>query len=151
MNEDKTIEWADMTPEEYYLAAFKKLEDSGKNTWNWAAFFGGELWLLYRKMFGICAILLFFEMISIPAFVLIFFLCAFAYFGESIPDGIFYVGIALVFIPFRVFLGICGTANYYDQIKENIMNYSSDHDLNDENIRAELCKTLFYDGDNKND
>ncbi|GHU13706.1 hypothetical protein FACS189449_09410 [Alphaproteobacteria bacterium] len=134
----------------YYLAAFKKLEDSGKNTWNWAAFLGGILWCSYRKMFGECAFLLLFEMVLSALFFPFLLFGAFAYFGENFPLEIFYVGIAIVFIPFRVFLGICGTANYYDQIKENIMNYSSDDDLNEENIRAELSKTLFYDGDNKN-
>ncbi|GHU12359.1 hypothetical protein FACS189449_05880 [Alphaproteobacteria bacterium] len=44
MDENKLRELARDPSEDYYLAAFKKLEDTGKNTWNWAAFGGGFLW-----------------------------------------------------------------------------------------------------------
>lgn len=36
---------------EYYEKAFDRLDKTGKHTWNWAAFFGGITWLLYRKMY----------------------------------------------------------------------------------------------------
>ena len=36
---------------EYYEKAFDRLEKTGKHTWNWAAFFGGITWMLYRKMY----------------------------------------------------------------------------------------------------
>lgn len=36
---------------EYYEKAFSRLEETGKHTWNWAAFFGGITWMLYRKMY----------------------------------------------------------------------------------------------------
>ena len=36
---------------EYYEKAFSRLEETGKHTWNWAAFFGGITWLLYRKTY----------------------------------------------------------------------------------------------------
>ena len=39
----------------YYLAKFKEFDQQGpglKASWNWAAFFGGGIWLLYRKMYG---------------------------------------------------------------------------------------------------
>ena len=35
----------------YYLNAFEKLEQEGKHTWNWAAFFFNVAWLGYRKMY----------------------------------------------------------------------------------------------------
>ena len=39
----------------YYVHVFKKFESSGEDTfsltWNWAAFWGGFGWLLYRKMY----------------------------------------------------------------------------------------------------
>ena len=37
--------------EEYYVKAFKRLDETGKNTWNWAAFFFGPAWMAYRKMY----------------------------------------------------------------------------------------------------
>jgi hypothetical protein len=36
---------------EYYEKVFDRLERTGKHTWNWAAFFGGITWMLYRKMY----------------------------------------------------------------------------------------------------
>ena len=36
---------------EYYEKAFDRLDKTGKHTWNWAAFFGGITWMLYRKMY----------------------------------------------------------------------------------------------------
>lgn len=35
----------------YYVKAFKRLDETGKNTWNWAAFLFGPAWMLYRKMY----------------------------------------------------------------------------------------------------
>ncbi len=39
---------------DYYLNQFESLEDESekyKVSWNWAAFFAGPLWVLYRKMY----------------------------------------------------------------------------------------------------
>ena len=37
---------------EYYLDKFSKMDISGKkNSWNWAAFFFTDAWMLYRKMY----------------------------------------------------------------------------------------------------
>lgn len=39
----------------YYLIKFESFDQKGpglKASWNWAAFFGGGIWLLYRKMYG---------------------------------------------------------------------------------------------------
>ena len=38
------------TKQDYYVKAFKNL-DEGKNTWNWAACFGGIFWMLFKKMY----------------------------------------------------------------------------------------------------
>jgi len=43
------VEYCD--EEEYYVKAFKRLNETGKNTWNWAAFLFGPAWMLYRKMY----------------------------------------------------------------------------------------------------
>jgi len=43
---------------DYYIPQFQKLEASGSMfSWNWAAFLGGPLWMLYRKMwvYGLAA------------------------------------------------------------------------------------------------
>jgi len=37
--------------EEYYAKAFKRLDETGKRTWNWAAFLFGHAWMFYRKMY----------------------------------------------------------------------------------------------------
>lgn len=52
-SEDKSTENEDEPIEEveYYKMAFKRLEKEGKHTWNWAAFFFGYVWALYRKMY----------------------------------------------------------------------------------------------------
>lgn len=39
----------------YYLKQFEDFDQEGpglKTSWNWAAFFGGGAWALYRKMYG---------------------------------------------------------------------------------------------------
>ena len=36
---------------EYYIKAFRSLEEEKRHTWNWSAFFFGSLWMLYRKMY----------------------------------------------------------------------------------------------------
>lgn len=38
----------------YYLPRFRRMSRNGSNlSWNWAAFFFGPYWFLYRKMYGI--------------------------------------------------------------------------------------------------
>ncbi|MBR1733956.1 MAG: DUF2628 domain-containing protein [Alphaproteobacteria bacterium] len=36
---------------DYYIKAFKKLEQKETHTWNWSAFFFSSLWMVYRKMY----------------------------------------------------------------------------------------------------
>lgn len=41
----------------YYRNKFQKMRvTNSKISWNWAAFLFGNCWLVYRKMYGICAI-----------------------------------------------------------------------------------------------
>ncbi|MDR1523203.1 MAG: DUF2628 domain-containing protein [Endomicrobium sp.] len=35
----------------YYLEKFEYMRQKNKATWNWAAFFFGTAWLIYRKMY----------------------------------------------------------------------------------------------------
>jgi Protein of unknown function (DUF2628) len=41
--------------QEYYLYRFEEFDKAGpglRTNWNWAAFFFGGIWALYRKMYG---------------------------------------------------------------------------------------------------
>lgn len=49
----------------YYLPRFRRMVKTGKcASWNWAAFIFGPLWLLYRKMYGLGAIVILLELIQ---------------------------------------------------------------------------------------
>ncbi len=38
--------------QKFYEEKFKKMNDTGKSaSWNWAAFFLGIYWMIYRKMY----------------------------------------------------------------------------------------------------
>ncbi len=53
------------TKADYYLPRFRRMARGGSNaSWNWAAFFFGPLWLLYRKMYGLGAIVMILEIIQ---------------------------------------------------------------------------------------
>ena len=53
------------TKADYYLPRFRRMARGGSSaSWNWAAFFFGPLWLLYRKMYGLGAIVMIFEIIQ---------------------------------------------------------------------------------------
>lgn len=41
-----------------YVNKFRKTESSGKNTWNWAAFFFSPFWFFYRKLYKVGSIFL---------------------------------------------------------------------------------------------
>lgn len=50
---------------EYYLPRFRRMARNGSSaSWNWAAFFFGPLWLLYRKMYGLGAIVMILELLQ---------------------------------------------------------------------------------------
>ncbi len=50
---------------EYYLPRFRRIARNGSSaSWNWAAFFFGPLWLLYRKMYGLGAIVMILELLQ---------------------------------------------------------------------------------------
>lgn len=49
---------------EYYLPKFALMDSSGKKTsWNWAAFFFTDAWMLYRKMYKLFVITLIIQFI----------------------------------------------------------------------------------------
>lgn len=50
---------------DYYLPRFRRMTRSGRNTsWNWAAFIFGPLWLLYRKMYTLGAVVILLELVQ---------------------------------------------------------------------------------------
>jgi hypothetical protein len=49
----------------YYLPRFRKISrNNGKVSWNWAAFFFGPFWLLYRKMYSLGVIVLVLQLLQ---------------------------------------------------------------------------------------
>ncbi|GJL82669.1 MAG: hypothetical protein DHS20C01_23030 [marine bacterium B5-7] len=49
----------------FYLSEFRHLEEGTalmQITWNWSAFFFGSFWMLYRKMYGWCVLLILFHL-----------------------------------------------------------------------------------------
>lgn len=53
------------TKADYYLPRFRRMaRNNSSASWNWAAFFFGPLWLLYRKMYGLGVILMILEVLQ---------------------------------------------------------------------------------------
>ena len=63
--------------EEYYIRAFKRLDETGKQTWNWAAFFFSGSWMAYRKMYLYSFLFKF--SLALFAGIVLFFIAFFAY------------------------------------------------------------------------
>ncbi|GHU16612.1 hypothetical protein FACS189472_02050 [Alphaproteobacteria bacterium] len=102
---DKTL-----TAEEYYFIAFKILEDHGKHTWNWAAFFFGSMWLFYRKMPLLGTLYAIFELVYS-------FHLENLYDTASLTTKV--IALILAFLP-GILIGAFGNAIYYDRVKKNI-------------------------------
>ena len=50
---------------DYYLPRFRRMFRTGNNTsWNWAAFLLGPFWLMYRKMYGLGALVIFVQLLQ---------------------------------------------------------------------------------------
>lgn len=53
------------TKTDYYLPRFRRMSrNSSSASWNWAAFFFGPLWLLYRKMYGLGVVIMILELLQ---------------------------------------------------------------------------------------
>ena len=92
---------------EYYLDAFKKL-DEGRSSWNWAAFFFQGMWMFYRKMYlyGIFSLL-----IDCSVFFLIT--------SSHSVSAVF--GLSTVFnFAYKCLYGYFGNRIYYSVVKERI-------------------------------
>lgn len=122
MTEDDIRKLTKAPNTDYYLSAFNKIEEAGESTWNWAAFFGGTLWLNYRKMYllGLLFFLLpFFVFFAALTATMIFYKIT----GLDITEG-YYEALGTIFIisiiVFHCLLGLFGNNIYYRRIKKNI-------------------------------
>lgn len=83
----------------FYEEKFRKMDDSGKSiSWNWAAFFMGIYWMIYRKMYFKAGA---FFILSLVA--------------SSTP----YIG-GILNLAVLIGIGIYANALYQDQIRGNI-------------------------------
>jgi len=94
----------------YYLNVFKKFDNEGKHTWNWAAFFLGCRWLGYRKMYRELAIIY-----AIDCIALVVALCLFQGNRDS-----FNTLLLLIDAFTLVFAGYYGNTLYYRKVKNMI-------------------------------
>ena len=111
--------------EEYYIKAFKRLDKTGKHTWNWAAFLFGSAWMAYRKMYLYA---LFFTLIS-----KVFERCALLYLSfnvygnlssfrllEDEHTGLYLSVLICTELVSGLFTGYFGNALYYRIVKKKI-------------------------------
>ena len=85
--------------QDFYEKKFKKMEETGKSiSWNWAAFFMGIYWMIYRKMYFKAAAFLLLNIIA-----------------TNTPHIGIYLNTAVL-----VGIGIFGNALYLDHVEEKI-------------------------------
>jgi hypothetical protein len=103
--------------EDYYIAAFKKLEETGENTWNWAACLMPGAWLVYRKMFLVNLIfnLLFYVVVSVVSLAITSHMALPDSFSEM-KGNMWFMG----WIIFMILMGKFGNKIYYSRVKKNI-------------------------------
>ncbi len=83
----------------FYKRKFEKMDQTGKNmSWNWAAFFMGIYWMVYRKMY-----------FKAGAFLLLSFVASYTPYIGNILNLCILVGI-----------GIYANALYKDHVENNI-------------------------------
>ena len=110
------VEQFESEGEYYYIKAFKRLDKTGKHTWNWAAFLFGSQWMLYRKMYLYSCLFL---VISVMLSPLPIILSKHLLLIKSESDDILSIMIFFWFIP-NVLLGYFGNAVYYKAIEKRI-------------------------------
>jgi len=92
----------------YYRAAFRKLEETGRNSWNWSAFLFGAMWALYRKMYTYTAMVL-----AISTVVVYFSIMFF-----ELADAMIIISSMNLIIAF--FFGFFGNSLYYKLLKHRV-------------------------------
>lgn len=111
--------------EEYYIKAFKRLDERGKHTWNWAACIFGSAWMAYRKMYLYA--FLFFIICGVFNYCT-FSLIAFNVYGNFLPFNLlenehprlYLFAEVCCWIIGRIFTGYFGNALYYSAVKKKI-------------------------------
>lgn len=111
--------------EEYYIKAFKRLDETGKHTWNWAAFLFGSAWMAYRKMY---LYTLFFTLISRVFELCVLLYLSFSVYGNlslfRLPEdeytGLYPSVLICTWLVSSLFTGYFGNALYYRIVKKKI-------------------------------
>ncbi len=107
---------ARFTKEDYYFQVFKKIEIQNENTWNWPAFFFGEYWMLFRKMY------LYSFLTGIVDLLITAFLLSALISLKSNPESfsaIHWITL-IVHILIKIMLGMYGNRLYYRVVKNRI-------------------------------
>ncbi|MDR1321327.1 MAG: DUF2628 domain-containing protein [Gracilibacteraceae bacterium] len=102
--------------QQYYMRKFDYLEQGNKVSWNWAAFFFGNLWLLHRKMYK------YFFVFLVITFVL----------SNSVPEEYSLFSIAIT-----VVIGLMGNYLYMLHVKEKLKAVSR---LGDQRERSDYIR-----------
>lgn len=114
-----------VSEEQYYERAFARLKETGKHTWNWAAFFFGSGWMAYRKMYLYS---LFFSIATKFFIYCIHSLFSFSIYGKFLSlrllqDDHPYIWLSVEIcscIIVNTFVGYFGNALYYNTIRNKI-------------------------------
>ena len=117
----------------YYERAFEDLEKFKVNTWNWAAFFFGLSWMLYRKMY-------LYVILCACAFTLV--MSAFEVMGITEHSMVSFIELLLA-CSFHIYLGGLGNSLYYDVVKAKIRK---GYHLLDKYCPTSLSSILFFEG-----
>lgn len=97
----------------YYENNFELLEKGEKESFNWAAFFGGPAYWAYRKMYGMALALIIFNHVCIVLLLIV---------GKG-PErfiGLFELGISLGVLFFYIWLASRANAMYYSFVKKQV-------------------------------
>lgn len=111
----------------YYLTKFKDFDWQSvdlKESWNWAAFFGGGVWTLYRKMYS-----WFFVFLLIAALCVIF-----------VINGKYTLSFIVVLLPWLAF-SVYADSLYHGSVKQKIA--AAQLSITD---KAKLLEYLQYEG-----
>lgn len=105
----------------YYIPRFRRIEQSGRGGWNWAAFILSPIWLFYRKQYKLGILYFVMQLLSNVATSIVYApvqtaktdAAVEAALAEIVQDPLFFLAAALSFIYFalQVLLGI--RANHF--------------------------------------
>jgi hypothetical protein len=109
---------------DYYLTAFEKLEKEKSHTWNFAAFFLGSDWLLYKKMyFGYTIAFVINYMIYVPIRAVIHVILEATYGLNWLPlhiEGMKVLSFLFAKLLMNILMGKYVNYFYYENVKKKI-------------------------------